>query len=624
MSISTTLAPPASAISAKMPATGPETPAATPTVARLLVDYLHAEGVTKVFGIPGGAVVWLMNELRRHAGGIEYVICRHESGAAFMADGYARSTGGLGVVLVTSGPGGTNALTGAMNAQAAHSPVLVISGEVPEKYFGQGYLQEGADAKLDIHVIYENAVGYSALVSSPANFQTLLQQALRQARSLPYQAAHISLPNDIAGETLQPVGLPLSPSHYRAQAACTDPAAVSTALDALAGARRPLILLGNGARQALAAPERLAAFTAFVEHFGIPVMTTPNAKGIFPESHPWSLRNYGMCGCRWGPLYMLPADDPAHFDALMVLGSSLGELATSVTASALYNKALCPAGPFIQVDLDAGMIGRDFPITQGIVAEIGATLDELCAQARTRTPDAPAVVQRATLLATLKAGTPPWADPDARASTAGPLHPAAVMRVLDDTLREGHLFIDAGNCVGWSLNNLVVDPPLRYQSALAMGPMGFAVAAVVGAKMGTPGLPCVALVGDGAFMMHGAEISTAARNRVGAVWIVLDDNDLAMVSQGMAQLLPPAEDWTDYYDLGRPDLVQFAQGLGAQAVRIARDQGAFHLAQALQAALACAQSEGRPQVIVVDIDTRPAPPYGWPRLEPAGDPPVPR
>jgi len=115
-------------------------------------------------------------------------------------------------------------------------------------------------------------------------------------------------------------------------------------------------------------------------------------------------------------------------------------------------------------------------------------------------------------------------------------------------------------------------------------------------------------------MMHGAEISTAAQNRVGAIWVVLNDNDLAMVSQGMGALLPPAAAWDDYYKLGQPDLVKFAQGLGAEAVAITPDQGANAMAKALANALASAQSNSRPQVIVVHIDTRPAPPYGWPKL----------
>ena len=593
--------------------TTPVNPPTPPIVAQLLLDYLKAEGVTKVFGIPGGALVWVMNALKNQQD-IDYVICRHETGAAYMADGYARASGGLGVVMTTSGPGATNAVTGAMNAQASNSSVLVITGEVPEKYFGQGYLQEGADAKLDITSIFRNSVQSSDMISNQSNFQTLFQQALRNALSLPRRSAHISLPNDVAGTPLSSIPASLQPSTYRALAACTDARAVGATLHELVHAERPLIFLGNGSRDALADPRRLKAFAHFVERFGIPVMTTPNAKGVFPETHEWSLRNYGMCGSAWTQAYMKPPTDPDHMDTLVVLGSTLGELATSVVASDLYSRTLSPRKHFVQIDLDASVIGRDFPITRGVVAEIAATLDELCAQAERLMPDAHKVAQRKQAIDAIKAANAPWSDPAGRDSTSAPVHPAAMIRVINELVKDGEVFIDAGNCVGWSLNNMVVDAPLRYQSALAMGPMGFAVAAVIGAKMATPDKPCVAIVGDGAFMMHGAEISTAAQNGVGAIWVVLNDNDLAMVSQGMAQLLPPAAAWTDYYKLGQPDLVRFAEGLGAQAVAITPDQGTSALAEAMSNALASAQSTRRPQVIVVHIDTKPAPPYGWPKL----------
>lgn len=587
------------------------------TVAQLLIEYLRAEGVDKVFGIPGGAAVWLMNELKNKSQQIQYVICRHETGAAYIADGYARVKGGLGVVLTTSGPGATNALTGAMNAQASNSPVLVITGEVPEAYYGKGYLQEGTVAKLDVHNIYQNALASSAIVSSPANFQTIFQQALRNALSLPKQAVHISLPNDIAGECVPNYPPSVRPSTYRPRTACTDPQAVADTLHDLIHAKRPLIFLGNGSRDALACPERLKTFTDFVERFGIAVMTTPDAKGIFPDSHALSLRNYGICGCAWPSLYMHPTDKADQFDTLLVLGSSLGELSTSVTASALYSPALEPTQHFVQVDLSAAVIGRDFPITRGIVAEIGATLDVLCDKARHLHPDQAKVDARKAVIHQIKHDHAPWSDPAGRDSEAAPVHPAAMMRVVDELVHKGHIFIDAGNCVGWSLNNLVIDPPVRYHSALSMGPMGFAVGAVIGGKMAAPDLHQVAIVGDGAFMMHGAEISTAAQHRVGAIWIVLDDNDLSMVSQGMAQLLPPAAQWDDYYALGRPDLAKFAEGLGAHAVTIGHDQGTDAFRQAMKHALADADQHKRPQVIVVRINTKVAPPYGWPLLTPA-------
>jgi acetolactate synthase-1/2/3 large subunit len=142
--------------------------------------------------------------------------------------------------------------------------------------------------------------------------------------------------------------------------------------------------------------------------------------------------------------------------------------------------------------------------------------------------------------------------------------------------------------------------------------MGFAVAGVVGAKLGAPDVPCIAIVGDGAFMMHGAEVSTAAQNKVGAIWIVLNDNDLGMVSQGMAALFP-SQPWEGYYALGAPDLVKFSEGLGARAVAITKDQDAETFRRALRDALRDAE-RGQPQVIVLHIDNTLSPPYGWPKL----------
>lgn len=584
------------------------------TVANLLLEYLELEGATKLFGIPGGALIFLIDELKDRSSTFDFYICRHETGAAYIAHGFSRVSGELAVVLTTAGPAATNALTGTMNAQAANCSVLHISGEVPQAYYGEGYLQEGIDAKLDIGAIFKNAVQSSAVISSEKNFATLFRQALRDARSRPARAAHISLPNDIAGTCVTGVTLPASPENYRATPSGTDLSKVKQAFDNLTTARRPLIFLGNGAREALLDETRARRFKDLVERFVVPVMTTPDAKGIFPESHPLSFRNYGMTACVWPDLYILTPTDPDHYDALLVIGSALGELATTVVAKEHYSKNLIPSAHFIQVDLDQSVIARDFPITLGIVADAGATIDALCdlSESNSREPVEPDT--RRVLIEGIR-DTSPFADPAGRSSDAAPLHPAALVRVMNEVLHRGHVFIDAGNCVGWSLNNLVVDPPLRFHSSLDMGPMGFAVGAIVGGKIAAPEEPCVALVGDGAFMMHGAEISTAAQYRVGAIWVVLYDNDLSMVSQGMADLFPPKQAWDDYYKLGAPDLVKFSEGLGAQAAAITRDQGPAAFRAALETAVRQADENNRPQVIVAHIDTSPMPPYGWPTVK---------
>lgn len=592
------------------------------TVSQTLLQYMRLEGVEFLFGVPGGAVIFITDELKKQNGYFNFIVCRQETGAAYMADGYHRVTDKLGVVLTTAGPSAINALTGAINADTGGSAVMVLTGEVPEKYFGQAYLQEGADAQLDVVAVYRNALPYSALIASPDSFQTLLEEALRVALSIPRRTTHLSIPSDVAGmcvnhvpdaATAPPIAFPTSPAAYRTTPAGCDRAAMAAATGALTEARKPLLFLGNGARRALQDAERLRRLTAFVERFELPVMTTPDGKGIFPESHRLSLRNYGMTPCAWPQRYMLGEDDPDHFDALMVIGSGLGELATSPAATRHYDKALVPKGDFIQIDLDQAVIGRSFPLTQGVVAEAGAAIDAMVDVGMASEPG-DAALSRGALIQSIKNAVSPFEFPEQRAGDARPLHPAAAMRVVNELVADGHIFIDAGNCVGWSLNNLVIDPPNRFHIALGMGPMGFAVCAVVGGKIGAPDKDCVAIVGDGAFMMQGSEVSTAAQNKVGAVWIVLYDNDLSMVSQGMGALFPPAASWDDYYKLGEPDLVKYAEGLGADAVAVKPDQGPDAMRTALSKALKQAREDCKPQVLVLHIDTRPMPGYGWPEL----------
>jgi len=154
-------------------------------VAQLLLKYLKLEGVSKIFAVPGAALIYVLYEIRNWADEFDLIVCRQETGAAYMAHGYAVVADALGVVMTTTGPGATNALTGAVNAQASGAPLLLITGEVGQQYFGRAYLQAGIDARLNVDGIYENAVQSTAVISSQSNFQTLFESALRAARSRP-------------------------------------------------------------------------------------------------------------------------------------------------------------------------------------------------------------------------------------------------------------------------------------------------------------------------------------------------------------------------------------------------------------------------------------------------------
>ncbi len=597
------------------------------TVAQVLLLYLAREGVSKIFGIPGGGLANFLVELKNQRQAFDYIICRHETGAAYIADGYYRATGNLGVVLVTSGPGATNALTGAMTAQNDGSGMLVISGEVSEQYFGKGYLQEGLDTDLDVHAIYKAAACYSAELTDESEAQTLIEQALRDALSTPRGMAHLSLPNNLSTEIVTTpqaapnppsptIEIPNSPANYRTTPAGVDRGSVLQAAGQLLACKRPLIFLGSGCRDALRDSSTLDELVIFAERYAIPVMTTPDGKGVFPEGHSLSLRVYGFASNTWAPAWM--QQQPTPYDGLLVLGTSLRGLSSNN-----WNPMLVPAnnGPFIQVDLDQQAIGRTFPVTLGIVGEVGALIRELASpEILMKFPPVSADVQaRQAEVAAIKQASPYYSQQQYD-SNASPIEPAAIVRVLQSQLPEDSMiFLDAGNCVGWGIHYFTVNPPRQIHSSLAMGPMGFAVGGVIGAKIGRPDKTCIALVGDGALMMHGGEIATAQAHNVGAIWVVLQDDDLHMVSQGMQYLYPdPADVWNHLYRLGKPDLVKFAEALGAEAYHIGSPA---ELEAIMPGVLEKANAKNRPQVIVARISQESLNPYFPPK--PPAPPPTP-
>jgi acetolactate synthase-1/2/3 large subunit len=571
-------------------------------VAQLLLRYLDIENVSNIFGVPGVAVSYLLYELKLQQDKFTYHICRHETGASYMADGYSRVTGKLGVVLVSSGPGATNALTGAATAQACGSSQLLISGEVARNAFGRGGFQEGIDSTLNVDAIYRNADHYSAVISDPSNFQTLFAKALRVAMSRPGNAVHISLPQDVGGETVKlDIDIPIAPQNYRAVPKCSDIEAAKQVIAILAGAQKPLLFVGNGCRDALlpttgmsperrtATIDRMALFQQLIEKFAVPVITSPNGKGIFPESHPLSLRNYGFGGGDWGTAYISPdaPDDivELQYDALVILGSSLGQKTTND-----WDPCLMPHGPIVQVDLDQRVIGRGYPIELGVVAEIGSFIDDLIRCGDSVNPNGPVVLKRRELLRAIKTmpPAPPPTTPEAKLADC-----------ISDLLPPGaQVFIDATSCGLASIRYLTIDPPTQVHNAFVMEPMGWAPAAVVGAAIGAPDSVCISISGDGGFMMNGNEVSTAARYNVGAIWVVFSNNVLAVVEDLLAKEFG-GEGWKGLYQLGSPDLATVARGLGADAFEASSIAA---LREAFATALGNVRMFKRPQVIVVTLN----------------------
>lgn len=557
-----------------------------------VIDYLAGQGITAVFGVPGGHLSPFLGALRRQDR-VRFIIAAHEGGAAFMADGYARASGKPGVCLVTAGPGVTNALTGLAAAHLDGVPVLLISGQVPPERWGLGSIQESTgECGVDVVAALHHAAAYSAGIADIRGFARQFGRALAVLRGRPGGAVHLSIPASVARAPLDPASV----AGWSAWDRCARPRVVVD--DAtrevhrrLVSARRPLVYLGSGAREALA--DMGDELRAWVERRGVAVVTTVRGKGLFPEHSSAALGVHGLAGSPCAARYLRDG-----VDALLVVGTRLGEWSSNNFSRDLR-------APFVaQVDRDAAAIGRSISVDLPIVCDAAAFLTNLLGlDAPDASPDEPGLA-RVRALARHRAEV---GEADAPTSgDASPLRPQQLMAELDRHMRADlDLYVDMGNCTGWATHCLHISPPARMFVPCGLSTMGWSCGAVLGGKLARPERRALALLGDGALLMNGTEINTAARYGIGAVYLVLNDDALGMVNHGERhQTGHPIDD--GYYGLGGPDLVAFARSLGADAHAVAT---AGQAAEALRAAFLAAD-EGRPQVIVARIDPREVPPYG--------------
>lgn len=560
-----------------------------------LMTVLKSHEVEVVFGLPGSAIGPLLERLLRETG-IDLVISRHEAGAVAMADGYARASGKLGVAIVTAGPGALNALPHLAVAHTDNSPVLLITGQVAQAHHGRGALQESTRDGVDTVEAFRPCTAYSRSLSSPDSAGTLLANALRHALSVPRGAVHLSIPVDLYHQPC-PVARHTSAVGTVWWPSVSDETA-DRVLAALLDASRPLVLLGNGSRQALSEPRSPAAlaadFAAFCARHALPVATTTKAKGLFPEHREEALGVVSIGGSARAHAYL-----DRRPDTVLVLGSGLGEW-----ASRNWTPDLQATGQFFQVDADPTRIGRTYRVDHGITAEIASFLRALLrAESRQADNGHEEGMAVATRRAALNELPPIHPRIPASYHELAPVKPQVVMHHLREWLARGTeriVLLDAGNGTGWFTRLVPLSAPSRALLPWGMGSMGWANAAVIGAKMARPDATCVTVTGDGGFLMNAVEIATAAHHNIGAIWIVLQDDTYNTVRQGMLHAYPDSYPATDTgFDLGAPDLAGLATSLRAQAHTV--DHPAL-LADALELAEKLAGQDRRPQVVRVRID----------------------
>ena len=477
--------------------------------AEILVKYLEQEGVEYIFGIPGGHLLPLYDALYKN-GKIKPILAKHEAGAAFMAYGYAATSGKIGVCCGTVGPGATNLVTGVASAYMDSVPVLALTAQVGTTAIGKGALQEGAGVgrTVDQVALFEKITKLSTMELRGKNMPDTIRRALRVALSGRPGPVHIDLPADVQGESIEADILPLS-SYRPVVANSVNTAQIKMATDFLLKASKPAILVGYGAASA---PKANNSLVNLAEQLGTPVATTLRAKGIFPEDHPLALGCVGLYGTHAANSYLR-----SGIDVLLSLGTSFHEF-----TSHCWDSTFIPSKALIQVDIDPTEIGKNYPVTLALVGDVNTILEALIAEigsARRKGDDIRAFKD-----------TNDYFREDAMFSDSVPVKPQRLMKELRDVLpRDVVVFADIGNTLTWAERYFQAYSEGRFIALSGLAAMGSASAACIGGKLGRPRSPVICMCGDGDFHMTGMEVATAANHGIPVIWVILKNSRLGMV-----------------------------------------------------------------------------------------------
>ncbi|WP_199430330.1 glyoxylate carboligase [Qaidamihabitans albus] len=539
-------------------------------VMQAVVDVLASEGVDTAFGCPGAAILPFYQALLQH-GGIEHLIVRHEEGATHMADGWARTTGNVGVAVGTSGPAGTNMITGLYTAQADSIPILCITGQAVSSKLHQEAFQA-----VDIVEIAKPVTKWAVQVKEAAQAPWIFREAFRIARSGRPGPVLIDLPLDVQKQEIEWDSAIDAPFPVIAPAPAQ--ARVERALDMLLAAERPLILAGGGVVLGEAS-ERLRTVA---ERLGVPVQVTLMGKGSFPEDHPLFA---GMAGIqtsqRWANAALLESD------LVLALGARFGDRHTG--ALDVYRGER----KFIHVDIEPTQLGRVFGPDLGVVSDTGAFLDALLAAAERRAaPLDPAVwVNR---IAELKRDLPRREDFDAI-----PIKAPRVFKEINDCYGEDTYFVTAiGLYQIWSGQFQRAHKPRHYQVCGQAGPLGWEIPAAIGVKKARPGAEVVGVVGDYSFQFLVEELAVAAQYDVPFVLIMLNNEYLGLIRQAETGYDMNYEVNLHYDDHGT-DNVKIMEAYGCSGTRVA-DPG--EIRQSLDWARKEAERTSRPVLVEIMIE----------------------
>jgi acetolactate synthase-1/2/3 large subunit len=513
--------------------------------AEMVIKALGDQGVDVVFGYPGGAVLpiydalFMQNRLR-------HVLVRHEQGAVHAAEGYARSTGKVGVVLVTSGPGATNAVTGLTDALMDSVPVVCLTGQVPTHLIGNDAFQEA-----DTTGITRPCTKHNYLVKNVDDLAKTLHEAFYVARSGRPGPVVVDLPKDVlfatgtyrAPETVE------QRKSYRPQTE-PDPARIAAAVELIAHAKRPLFYAGGGIINS--GPHAVKLFRELVEMTGFPCTLTLMGLGAFPAADKRYLGLVGMHGTYESNLAMHDCD------VMINVGARFDDRVTGKVA------AFSPGSKKIHIDIDPSNINKNIRVDIPVVGDCAKVLEALIGalKARRFTPDPAALGKWWKQIET-------WRKRDCLHYEQGDkiIKPQYAIERLHALTRDRDTYIttEVGQHQMWAAQLFKFEKPFHWMTSGGLGTMGYGLPAAVGVQIAHPDALVIDIAGEASILMNIQEMSTAVQYRLPVKIFIINNQYMGMIRQW--QELLHGGRYSESYSSSLPDFVKLAEAFGARGLR---------------------------------------------------------